>query len=114
MNKVCEYQGYYIDYDDEELEQDVLKCMLFTNEGIWDEYCYCDEEERNNCMLYKYSKYIEEKNQKIIELEETIRKANNNNLKDIAMIKTHEMIKQEIIQRLIETSKILESGSDKE
>lgn len=51
---------------------------------------------------------------RIIELEEIIRKANNNVLKDIAMIKTHEMIKQEIVQRLIETSKILESESDEE
>ena len=51
---------------------------------------------------------------KIIELEEIIRKANNNVLKDIAMIKTHEMVKQEIVQRLNETSRILESGSNKE
>ena len=74
MSKVCEYQGYYIDYDEETGEEDVLKCMLFTNEGVWDEYCYCDEEERNNCMLYKYSKYIEEKEQEIERLHSIIKK----------------------------------------
>ena len=57
---------------------------------------------------------LERLNKRILTLEETIRKANNNVLKDIAMIKTHEMVKQEIVQRLIETSRILESGSDKE
>lgn len=56
---------------------------------------------------------IEKLNKRILTLEETIRKANNNVLKDIAMIKTYKMVKQEIVQRLIETSKILESGSDK-
>lgn len=50
--------------------------------------------------------------ERILTLEETIRRANNNVLKDIAMIKTHEMIKQEIVQRLFETSKMLEKGSD--
>ena len=61
----------------------------------------------------KKDKKIERLNKRILTLEETIRKANNNVLKDIAMISTHEMVKQEIVQRLIETSKILESGSDK-
>ena len=57
-------------------------------------------------------KEIERLNKRILTLEETIRRANNNVLKDIAMIKTHEMIKQEIVQRLFETSKMLEKGSD--
>lgn len=73
MSKVCEYQGYYIDYDEETGEEDVLKCNLFTDEGEWNEYCYCDEEERNNCMLYKYSKYIEEKDKEIEKLRKLLR-----------------------------------------
>ena len=55
---------------------------------------------------------MERLNKRIITLEETIRIANNNVLKDIAMIKTHEMVKQEIVQRLFETSKMLEKGSE--
>ena len=58
-------------------------------------------------------KEIKSLDNKEIELQETIRLANNNILKDISMIKTIGMEKQEIIQRLIETSKILER-SDKE
>ena len=61
----------------------------------------------------RHREEIENLNKKILTLEEIIRKANNNVLKDISMIKTHEMIKEEIVQRLIETSKILESVSDK-
>ena len=76
MSKVCEYQGYYLDYDEETGEKDVLKCQLFTDEGEWNEYCYCDEEERNNCILYKYSKYIEEKNKEIERLNNIIELAN--------------------------------------
>lgn len=65
-------------------------------------------------LIENQQQEIERLNKRILTLEETIRKANNNIIKDIAMIKTHEMIKQEIVQRLVETSKILESGSDKE
>lgn len=75
MNRACEYQGYYLDCDDEFGEQDVLKCKLFTNEGIWDEYCYCDEKERDDCMLYKYSKFIEAKDKEIERLQNRINKA---------------------------------------
>ena len=86
-------------------KEDVL---LFT--------CYGKQGNGKSYMehLKAKDKEIERLNKKILTLEETIRKANNNVLKDIAMIKTHEMVKQEIVQRLIETSKILESGSDKE
>lgn len=56
---------------------------------------------------------IERLNNRVVALRETIRLANNNVLKDISMIKTIGMEKQEIIQRLFETSKILE-GVDKE
>lgn len=65
-------------------------------------------------VIKKKDLEIERLNKRILTLEETLRKANNNVLKDVAMIKTHEMVKQEIVQRLIETSRILESGSDKE
>jgi len=61
----------------------------------------------------EYSKEIERLNKRVVALRETIRLANNNILKDISMIKTIGMEKQEIIQRLFETSKILE-GVDKE
>ncbi len=66
------------------------------------------------CVNKMLAKEIKRLNKKILTLEETIRKANNNVLKDISMIKMHEMVKQEIVQRLVQTSKILESGSDKE
>ena len=76
-------------------------------------------ENQNDELLEDLSDYvinsqkeIERLNKRILTLEETIRRANNNVLKDIAMIKTHEMIKQEIVQRLFETSKMLEKGSD--
>ena len=69
---------------------------------------YDDLKRKNN----EKDKEIERLNKRILTLEETIRRANNNVLKDIAMIKTHEMIKQEIVQRLFETSKMLEKGSD--
>ena len=83
MSKVCEYQGYYIDYDEETGEEDVLKCQLFTDEGEWNEYCYCDEEERNNCMLYKYSKYIEEKGKEIERLNNIIDECAEDILKEL-------------------------------
>ncbi len=76
-------------------------------------------ENQNDELLEDLSDYvinsqkeIERLNKRILTLEETIRRANNNVLKDIAMIKTHEMIKQEIVQRLFETSKMLKKGSD--
>ena len=44
---------------------------------------------------------------KSITLQERINKTKNNILKDISMIKTHNMSKEEIIMRLKETIKIL-------
>ena len=65
-------------------------------------------EEFEKLINKKYLLLEEKQDKKIIELQETIRKANNNIIKDISMIKIHEMTKQEIIQRLYETLKILE------
>lgn len=64
-------------------------------------------------LMEQYEEEIERLQKEKIELQETIRLANNNILKDISMIKTIGMERQEIIQRLFETSKIL-VGSDKE
>lgn len=73
---VCEYQGQYLDWDDDEhQEEDVIKCTLFTNEGIWDEYCYCDEEEAKECKLKSFVTLIEEKN--IVEKSKEIERLNN-------------------------------------
>lgn len=64
--KCCEYQGYYLDWDDDaQEEQDVIKCILFTDKGIWDEYCYCDEEEAKECKLKRFVPLIEGKDKEI-------------------------------------------------
>ena len=53
MKKVCEYQGYYIDHEEDYGDVDVIKCRLFTNQGIWDAYCD-EEQECEECMLYRF------------------------------------------------------------
>lgn len=65
MKPICEYQGQFLEWDDDIGENETLKCTFFTDEGEWDEYCYCNEEERDDCKLYKYSKYIKEKDKEI-------------------------------------------------
>lgn len=64
MKKNCEYQGHYLDWDDDIQEEvDVFKCKAFTDKGVWDNVeCYCTPEERDNCMLYKYLKMKDEEN----------------------------------------------------
>jgi hypothetical protein len=49
----CEFKGAYLDYDEDYGEMDVLKCTLFTHQGIWD--AYCDEDQKcEDCMLYRF------------------------------------------------------------
>ena len=49
----CKFKGQYIDYEEEYGDVDVIKCTLFTNQGIWD--AYCDEEQKcDECMLYRF------------------------------------------------------------
>ena len=77
--KCCEYQGKYLDWDDDaQEEQDVIKCTLFTDKGIWDEYCYCDEEEAKECKLKRFVPLIEEKDKEIERLKEEIKEWKHN------------------------------------
>ncbi len=60
-NKKCEYLGNYKESIWDDGERDVEKCELFTDIGIWDEYCedYCYCSDHKNCKLYKYIKELE-------------------------------------------------------
>lgn len=49
----CKFKGGYIDHEEGYGDVDVIKCRLFTNQGIWDAYCD-EEQECEECMLYRF------------------------------------------------------------
>ena len=99
----CEYQRCDKQWDDDEQEEiQVLRCNLFAEEGSWEEYCDCDEQEAKECMLYKYKKLKEElersqKEKKIPEKLKLYTLSNN----DSADFTTLQDFNNRVIQRTI-------------
>lgn len=59
VNKpTCEYLGHYLEWDDDEQqENEVLQCKLFTENGLWDYDSYCntldiDDHLCDDCKLF--------------------------------------------------------------